>query len=98
MAVLGLGNLVVEHDVGTAGRADTKVLLTKLVGLGLESSTGLREVVSIMCKELVLSRKTLGEEVNAPAAQREGPSGASSCEFRPGRSRQGLPRRSGRSS
>ena len=47
MAVLGLYNLVVEHDVGAAGRAGTEVLLTKLVSLGLERSTDLQEEVSI---------------------------------------------------
>lgn len=41
VAVLGLGNLVVEHDVGAAGRAGAKVLLAKLVSLCLERSTSL---------------------------------------------------------
>lgn len=41
VAVLGLGNLAVEDNIGTAGRAGTKVLLPKLVNLSLERGTGL---------------------------------------------------------
>lgn len=45
--ILGLGDLVVEHDVGTAGRASTKVLLAELVSLSLERSTNLEGKSSV---------------------------------------------------
>jgi hypothetical protein len=40
---LDLGRLVVEHDLGTASRADAHVLLAELLDVGLDARTLLDE-------------------------------------------------------
>lgn len=53
MSVLGLGHLGVEQNIGTAGRASTKVLLAECVSLSFEGGTSLwRRNVSITFKYL----------------------------------------------
>lgn len=36
VAALDLGHVLVEHDLGTAGRADAHVLLAELLNVGLD--------------------------------------------------------------